>query len=262
MKMNILALGDIVGRPGREILKDKLPYLLKKLNVDFCVVNAENAAGGSGITPVIMNELLSYGINVLTTGDHIWKKKEIIPAIEKESRLLRPANYAPQAAGKGYGIFEAQNGVTVGVVNLQGRVFMPPSDCPFHAVDKIIKLIANETKIIVVDFHGEATSEKIALGRYLDGRVSIVFGTHTHVPTADEYILPKGTAYITDVGMTGPYESVLGRAIEKVVATFTSQMPHTFDVAKDDVRISGLLVKVNTDTGQALKVERIHIKAD
>lgn len=262
MKMNILTLGDIVGRPGREILKNKLPHLLKERNIDFCVANAENAAGGSGITPVIMDELFSYGPDVLTSGDHIWKKKEIIPAIEKDRRLLRPANYAPQSAGRGYGVFQAQNGIMVGVINLQGRVFMPPSDCPFRKADEIIKLISTETKIILVDIHGEATSEKVALGWYLDGRVSLVFGTHTHIPTADECVLPKGTAYITDLGMTGPYESVLGRNIEKVLATFISQMPHTFDVAKDDVRLSGVLVTVDTDSGQALKIERLHIKED
>ena len=260
METKILSIGDIVGRPGREVIQKHLSQFMHSHQVDFCVANAENAAGGSGITPQIMEELFSYGINVLTSGDHIWKKKEIIPAIEKDHRLLRPANYPPQSAGVGYGVFPSPNGLMIGVINLQGRVFMPPSDCPFRTVDQIIKTLTAETKIILVDLHAEATSEKIAMGWYLDGQVSLVFGSHTHIPTADERILPKGTAYITDLGMTGPHESVLGRDTDKVLAAFITQMPNTFDVAKNDVRINGVLVGVDSTSGKALSIKRICIQ--
>ncbi|MEK7450155.1 MAG: TIGR00282 family metallophosphoesterase, partial [Planctomycetota bacterium] len=244
----------------RDILKKQLPVLRQAENIHFCVANAENAAGGSGITPAIMDELLSYGIDVLTSGDHIWKKRDIIPVIEQSPRLLRPANYPREAAGKGFGLFTLDSGLTVGVINLQGRVFIPASDCPFKAAQLAVAELSKQTKIIIVDIHAEATSEKIAMGWYLDGQVSLIFGTHTHIQTADEQILPKETAYITDVGMTGPYESVLGRKIDRVLSSFLTQMPNEFEVAENDVRIGGVIAAVNSETGRALSIKRIMVK--
>lgn len=269
MKVNILAIGDIVGRPGREILKTQLPEIISANKIDFCVANAENAAGGSGITPPIADELLSYGINILTSGDHIYKQKEIVPYLRSRSgvpteasgkdktTLLRPANYSPEAAGPGHTIFTTANNIKIGVINLQGRVFMPPTECPFHTVDKIIAQLRGQSDIIIVDMHAEATSEKVALGWHLDGRVGLVFGTHTHIQTADECILPNGTGYITDVGMTGPYDSVIGRRKDRILSAFITQMPIAFDVAKDDVRICGVIVTIDAKTGKALKIKRI-----
>lgn len=262
MKLRVLVIGDIVGRPGRDILKKKLPDLLRDYHVDFCVANGENAAGGAGITPVIMQELISCGINSLTSGDHIWKKKDIIPVIDSDPRLLRPANYSNQAAGQGHHIYEISNGIKIGVINLQGRTFMQPVDSPFQAVDNALKDFSAQTKIIIVDIHAEATSEKIALGWYLDSRVSFIFGTHTHIQTADERILPQGTAYITDVGMTGPYDSVIGRKTENVLSAFITGMPMTFDVAEGDVRIAGAIATIDSDTGRASAIERVMIFAN
>ena len=260
MKVSILVIGDIVGRPGREILKKKLASFRQAEQIDFCVANAENAAGGSGITPDIMDELFATGIDVLTSGDHIWKKKEIVPVIEQTPRLLRPANYPAESPGRGFGLFETASGLPVGVINVQGRVFMPSSDCPFRAAKEAVAELAQKAKLIILDLHAEATSEKIAFGWYLDGQVSLVFGTHTHIQTADERILPQGTAYITDVGMTGPYESVLGRKVEKVLSSFVKRMPTHFDVAEDDVRLCGAIVTVNSQTGQALAIKRVALK--
>lgn len=259
MKINILVIGDIVGEPGRQILKKKLPELIRTKEIAFCVGNAENAAGGAGITPDVAEELLASQIDVLTSGDHIWKHKEIVPYLDRYQRVLRPANYPAEAPGKGFGVYETNHGFAIGVINLLGRTFMPPTNCPFHTVDQILQSISDQTKIILVDLHAEATSEKVAMGWYLDGRVSLVFGTHTHIQTADERILPKGTAYITDIGMTGPYESVLGRKTERVLSAFTTGMPAHFDVAKKDVRISGLLVSLDTTTGRAFAIERVMI---
>lgn len=260
MLIKVLAIGDIVGRPGRDIIKKKLPDFLRSQKVDFCLANAENAAGGVGITPQIMQELLANGINTLTSGDHIWKRKEIIPVIDTDPRLLRPANYSAHSAGQGYYVYEIASGVKIGVINLQGRTFMPPVDSPFPAVDNALKNISPQTKVIIVDIHAEATSEKVALGRYLDGKVSFVFGTHTHIQTADEQILTEGTAYITDIGMTGPYDSVIGRQTEKVLAALISGMPTKFEVAQDKVAISGALAIIDATTGRAEKIERIMIK--
>ncbi|MBI4834270.1 MAG: TIGR00282 family metallophosphoesterase [Planctomycetes bacterium] len=257
--IKVLAIGDIVGEPGREILKEKLPGFLEKQRIDFCVANAENSAGGSGVTPQIMEELISYGVNALTSGDHIWKRKEIVPVIAKDARLLRPANYPPQSAGHGHYLYDDAKGRKIGVINLQGRVFMPPIDSPFDAVDRAIKELSDKTKIIIIDFHAEATSEKIALGWHLDGKVSFIFGTHTHIQTADEGVLPNGTAYITDIGMTGPYDSILGRKKEKVLSAFLTGMPTHFDVAEDDVRIGGAIVSIDSSTGRAKAIERIMV---
>lgn len=257
--MNILFIGDIVGKPGRHALRDVLPALFEREQVDFCVANAENAAGGSGITVEVAQELLALGIDVLTSGDHIWRKREVVPFIRSEPRLLRPANLSPEAAGQGYGLYEARNGVKVGVVCLLGRTFMKPADCPFRAARRIVGDLLAQTPVVLVDFHAEATSEKVAMGWFLDGQASAVFGTHTHVQTADERLLPNGTAYITDVGMTGPYESVIGRRVDRVLQALLTQMPHPFDVAKGDPRVSGALVAVEPQTGRATAIRRVNV---
>lgn len=260
--MRILVIGDIVGRPGRRVLQEHLRSLRTERRIDFCVANAENAAGGAGVTPEVMQELFSSGIDVLTSGDHIYDKKEIIPIMQSEPRLLRPANYSELAAGKGSGLFPCSGNVRVGVVNVQGNVFMRSADNPFHAVDRELEKLSAETRVIVVDIHAEATSEKIALGWYLDGRASFVFGTHTHIQTADERVLPKGTAYITDVGMTGPYESVIGRQVEPVLKNFLTSMPARFEVAEGDPRLCGALATVDAETGRAISIERIVVRGD
>ncbi len=260
MDFRILLLGDTVGGPGRRVILKKVVPLIEQKKFDFVVINAENLAGGSGITPDVYQELRKAGIDVMTGGDHIYKKKEVFSILEKEERLLRPANYPPEATGPGYCVVPARNGVEVGVVLLLGRVFMPPIDCPFKAMDQILNKIRARTKIILVDMHAEATSEKIAMGRYLDGKVSAVFGTHTHVQTADEQVLPKGTAYITDLGMTGPYDSVLGRKVDKVLHKFITQMPAHFEVADGDARASGAIVTVDVSTGLAKSIERVQMR--
>ncbi len=260
MRINLLAIGDIVGKPGRIILKNKLKTLINKEEIHFCIANGENAAGGAGITEEIAMELFSYGIDVITTGDHIWDKREILHFLETNRNILRPANYSPLAVGKGYVVKNSHPEHPIGVINLLGRVFMKPVDCPFRGVDEILKDISRETKVILVDIHAEATSEKIALGWYLDGRVSAVVGTHTHVPTADERILPKGTAFISDLGMTGPHESVLGRKIDCVIKAIVTQMPTRFEVAEKDVRIHGVKVVVDSQTGKADSIRRIEVK--
>lgn len=255
--MKVLLIGDITGSPGRKILGEKLGLLQKKESIDFIIANAENAAGGSGITPAIANELFSYDIDVLTSGDHIWKKREIVEFIARENRVLRPANYPDDTPGAGFGIYESRSGEKIGVVNLLGRVFMQPIDCPFRKAAECIEKIRAVTKTIFVDIHAEATSEKIALGWYLDGKVSCVYGTHTHVQTADEKILPQQSAYITDIGMTGPFDSVIGRKKEPVLECFLTQMPTRFEMAENDVRINGAIVDVDINTGRALSIKRV-----
>ncbi|MFH1614207.1 MAG: TIGR00282 family metallophosphoesterase [Planctomycetota bacterium] len=257
MKLNILCIGDIVGRPGRKILADKLPSIKKQYNVDCIIANAENAAGGSGITPQIYEKLLRYGIDLITTGDHVFRKKDIIATLEVQDNIVRPANLSAFAAGKGFAIFQTEKGPIVAVICLIGRVFMKPAECPFNTIDQLLGKVSREADIVVVDFHGEATSEKIAMGYYLDGRVGVCFGTHTHVTTADERILPKGTAYITDIGMTGGHDSVLGRKSENVIKSMRTQMPVPFEIATGDVRISAILATVDTLTKRAEKIERI-----
>lgn len=260
MKMNVMIIGDIVGKPGRVILKDKLKSFIEKEEMHFCIANGENAAGGAGITGEIADELFSYGVDVITTGDHVWDKKEIFRTLETNKNILRPVNYSPLAVGKGYVVKNSSRGHPIGVINLLGRVFMKPIDCPFRAADEVVKSISRETKIIFVDMHAEATSEKIAMGRYLDGRVSAVIGTHTHVPTADERVLPQGTAFISDLGMTGPHESILGRKIECVLKAVVTQMPTRFDVAEGDVRINGVKIVVDSQTGKAESIKRFEVK--
>jgi len=262
MKLKILCIGDVVGRPGRRILADKLNSLVREHDVDCVIANAENAAGGSGLTPQIYDKLLRYGVNLVTLGDHTYRKKEIVQTLETADNIVRPANLSEHSAGKGWAIYKTGKGPSVAVVALIGRIFMKPADCPYTAIDKILPQLQQKADIVVVDFHAEATSEKIAMAYYLDGKVSCVFGTHTHVVTADERIFPKGTAYITDVGMTGPHDSVLGRGAESVIKSFRTQMPFPFEVATGDVRINAVVVTIDSNTKQAEHIERICIKQD
>ena len=258
MQVRILCLGDVVGKPGRCILADLLGGFVSERQIHCVVANGENAAGGSGISGAICEKMLSYGVDVITMGDHAFRKKEGLEVIGQGKQIVRPVNLAKEAAGKGCLVHNLACGVEVAVINLLGRMYMrQPADCPFHAVDACLKTIDPAAKIRIVDMHAEATSEKIAMGWYLDGRVSIVFGTHTHVATADERVLPKGTAYITDLGMTGAHESVLGRQIDKVLKVLTSSMPARFELATGDVRMNGIIVEVDSLTGKASNIERV-----
>jgi len=258
--MKILFIGDIVGRPGREAVKKLLPELKKEFNLDFIIANAENAAGGSGITQEVAKEIFASGVDVLTSGDHIWKKREIFDIIGKEAKILRPVNFPDGAPGYGWGLFTARNGLKVGVINVQGRVFMEALDCPFKSTRLAQEEIAQEAKIIIVDIHAEATSEKVALGWYLDGKVSALLGTHTHIQTADERILPRGTAYLTDVGMTGPCDSVIGRKVEDVLERFLTCVPVRFEVAEGNIQLQGAVIEVDERTGKANSILRIQKK--
>lgn len=256
--MRILLIGDIVGRPGKHACSQVIPKLVRERGVEFVVANAENASDGSGLTPAMFHKLRHYGVDACTMGDHIYRRREIMPLLESEARIVRPANYPPEAIGHEVAIVEARNGVRVAVVSLLGRTYMNVrADCPFHAADRVLAQISHQVKTIVVDMHAETTSEKVAMGWYLDGRVSAVFGTHTHVQTADERILPKGTAYISDLGMTGPYDSILGRDKQAVIRSLVSNMPFPYHVATDDTRLCGAIVDVNTDTGLAQAIERV-----
>ena len=261
MKLNILCLGDIVGRPGRRVVAEQIKRLVREFAVDCVIANAENAAGGSGLTPQIYDKLLRYGVNLITLGDHTYRKKDIVATLETADNIVRPANLSEHAAGKGYAVYRTGKGPVVGVVSLIGRIFMKPADCPYSAIDRILPQLEQQAEVIVVEMHAEATSEKIAMGRYLDGRVGLCFGTHTHVVTADERILPGGTAYITDIGMTGPHDSVLGRKTENVIKSFRTQMPFPFEVASRDVRINGILVSIDSNTRKAERIERIKVGA-
>ena len=262
MKLNILCIGDIVGRPGRRILADKLKSVVRELDIDCVIANAENAAGGSGLTPQIHNKLQRYGVNLVTLGDHTYRKKDIIETLETAGDIVRPVNFSEQAAGKGFAVYQSSKGPMVGVVALIGRLFMRPADCPYNAIDRILPKLQQQADIIVVDFHAEATSEKIAMGYHLDGRVSCVFGTHTHVVTADEKILPKGTAYITDIGMTGSHDSVLGRGAESVLKSFRTQMPVPFEIATGNVKMNAIVVTIDSNSKKAERIERVRIDAD
>ena len=257
--MRILFIGDIFGQPGRRIVKDVLPLLREELHPDLILANGENAAAGFGITPALVDELLDLGIAVLTSGNHIWDKKEIYSYLREhpDGRLLRPANYPAEAPGNGVYVGKAQDGVGYAIINLQGRVFMPAIDCPFRKADSLLAGIPQDVKIRIVDIHAEATSEKQAMGWYLDGRVTAVLGTHTHVPTADDTVLPQGTAYLTDLGMTGPYESIIGMERQAVIQKILDQLPTRFEVAKGDVRLSAVLLEADPQTGHALSIRRI-----
>ncbi|MCC7292523.1 MAG: TIGR00282 family metallophosphoesterase [Phycisphaerales bacterium] len=260
MGVRILCVGDVVGDPGRRALKAGLEQLVPQRGVDCVIVNAENTAGGSGITPMIYESLRKAGAHLITLGDHLYRRKEIIPVLETSDCAVRAANLPKTAPGREFAVYHTPNHHGVAVVSLLGRLFMKlPVDCPFRAADRVLASIPSDVRIVAVDMHAEATSEKVALGWHLDGRVSIVFGTHTHVPTADERILPKGTAYITDLGMTGPYDSVLGRRKDRVMSSMINGVPQTFDVAEGDVRMCGVLVDIEPSTGRAKSIERVCI---
>lgn len=254
--MKILMVGDIVGGVGRTVFARAVAVLKGKGQADFVIANAENAAGGKGLTRPLAEELFAAGADVLTLGDHTWDQKDLVAGIDNEPRILRPANFAPGNPGRGWYTAETPSG-RVTVINLVGRIFMPPVDCPFRAADAILAREPNLGRMIVVDVHAEATSEKVALGRYLDGRVSAVVGTHTHVQTADERVSAKGTACITDVGMTGPKDSIIGREAESVMNIFLKGMPAKFEVATGDVTLEGAIIDVDPTTGKANKISRI-----
>jgi metallophosphoesterase (TIGR00282 family) len=254
--IGVLFIGDIVGRPGRTALRRFLPGLRAKYKPSFVLANGENAAGGVGITAEIGKDLFAE-VDVLTGGNHIWDKKEALPYLDKETRLLRPANYPPGNPGRGATVVSDGDGHKLGVLSLQGRVFMEAIDCPFRVAEAEIEKLKKETKTVVVDFHAEATSEKVALGWYLDGKVSAVIGTHTHVPTADERILPGGTAYITDAGMAGARDSVIGIKREQSIEKFLTGRPARFEPANDGSFLSGLFIEIDSATGRALSIARI-----
>jgi metallophosphoesterase (TIGR00282 family) len=254
--LRLLFIGDVVGKPGREALRARLPGLVRRHAIEFTIANGENAAGGLGITPAVADELLSAGVNCLTTGNHVWKHREFAAYAATQPRVLRPANYPPGAPGRGAEVYTTPHSGAVGVLSVVGRVFMQPLDCPFRAADREIEGLRGRTRVLVADIHAEATSEKVALGWYVDGRVSAAIGTHTHVQTADERILPKGTAYITDAGMTGPRDSVIGIRRDPVIERFLSGMPTRFEVATGPVVLSGVVVSVDEDTGRARSIER------
>jgi len=263
MQIKLLCIGDVVGRPGRGVLGEHLARLVQEHEIDCVIANAENAAGGSGLTPAIYEKLHKYGVNLVTLGDHIFRKREIIGVLQNAGDVVRPANLSPAAAGREWATYTTRRGAEVAVVSLLGRLYMPlPSDNPFHAVGRVLERIPSHVRVIAVDVHAEATSEKVALGRMLDGRVSVVFGTHTHVPTADETILPGGTAYITDVGMTGPHDSVLGRATDRVIKSLLTQMPQAYSIAVGDVRLNGIIVTADAHTGRATGIERICVRSE
>jgi len=257
--MRILFIGDIVGKAGRQAIAGILAKVIKDQGVEFTIANGENAAGGMGITPVIAVEILDQGVDVLTSGNHIWAKKEILPFLDDEPRILRPANYPPKVPGRGGGLFHSGDGQKVGVLNLEGRVFMRHLDCPFRVGEKEVELLSKETNIIFVDFHAEASSEKMAMGWFLNGKVSAVLGTHTHVQTSDEKILSEGTAYITDVGMTGPLDSVIGIRKEVALERLLTQIPWKFDVATEDIELQGVVIDVDPKTGKSKNIQRIKV---
>lgn len=259
--LKILFIGDIIGRPGRQMVRQWLPRLINQHSIDLVVANAENAAAGFGLTPDVLAELLELEIDVLTTGNHVWDKREGIPCLDREPRLLRPANYPPGLPGRGVGVYESRAGVPFAVINLEGRVFMQNLDCPFRTADSILTGLDQSCKIILVDLHAEATSEKGALAAYLDGRVSAVLGTHTHVQTADERVLPGGTAFISDAGMTGGRDSVIGIRKELSIERFLQQVPVRYEVSKKDPMLCGVVLQVDDGTGSALGIERVQVFA-
>lgn len=255
--LKILFIGDIIGRPGRQLIRDLLPRLVDQHMIDLVIANGENAAAGFGLTPDVVSELFDLGIDVLTTGNHVWDKRDGLVCLDQEPALLRPANYPEGAPGRGVGVYETAAGISVAVVNLEGRVFMNGLDCPFRKADGILAELGPEQRIVIVDFHAEATSEKGALGAYLDGRVSAVVGTHTHVQTADERVLPGGTAFISDAGMSGARDSVIGIRKELSVQRFLTQMPVRYEISKKDPVLCGVIVSIDETTGKSLQIERV-----
>ena len=258
--MNILFIGDIFASAGRKIVAQQLPRIVASENIDLVLANAENAAGGFGLTPPIADELFGYGISVLTSGNHIWDKKEIYEYLPRQPRLLRPANYSPDLPGNSVLVVEARNGARCAVINLQGRTHMPATDCPFRQANRILESLDASVKVRVVDFHAEMTSEKMAMGWHLDGKVSAVIGTHTHIPTADTRILPGGTAYQTDVGMTGPYDSIIGVDKEIVLRRFLTSLPVRMEAAKGGVELHSVIIEVDNLTGKAMAIRRYSVK--
>ena len=259
-KMHILFIGDIVGKPGRESLRHALPVLHEQHDIDIVIANVENAAGGMSVTRDVGEAIRDMGVHVMTSGNHIWDKKEALKYIELEPRLIRPANY-PDAPGSGHYVAQTRTGISVGVINVMGRVFMNALDNPFHVVRREIENIRDLASVILVDFHAEATSEKVAMGWYLDGDVTAVVGTHTHVQTADERVLPSGTAFITDVGMTGPHDSIIGVETRPVLARFVSGMPARFETASGNPRLNGVIITADPTTGRAQAIERVSLSA-
>jgi 2',3'-cyclic-nucleotide 2'-phosphodiesterase len=257
--VRLLLIGDIVGKPGRQIVARSLRGLVQTEQIDLVVANGENAAGGSGLTPANYQELIAAGVDCVTLGDHIYRRREIVNVLEKQPNIVKPANFPAHAPGHDFAVVRARNGVEVAVFSLLGRVFMRPVDCPWTAADRVLQALPQHIKVILVDFHAEATSDKQLMGRYLDGRVSAMLGTHTHVPTADERILPKGTAFQCDVGMTGPFDSILGRRIDRVLESTLTFNPTHFEVAADDVRLLATMVDVDVETGHATAIRRISI---
>ncbi|MDT8443188.1 MAG: TIGR00282 family metallophosphoesterase [Desulfuromonadales bacterium] len=257
--MKILFIGDIIGRPGRQLVRNVLSRLVDLHMIDLVIANGENAAAGFGLTPDVVTELFDLGIDVLTTGNHIWDKREGLVCLEQEPALLRPANYPLGAPGRGVGVFQTPAGLSVAVVNLEGRVFMGNLDCPFRKADAILAELGPGQRIIFIDFHAEATSEKGALAAYLDGRVSAVIGTHTHVQTADERVLPEGTAFITDAGMTGARDSVIGIRKELSIQRFLTQMPVRYEIAKKDPVLCGVVISIDEESGKATGIERVQV---
>ncbi|HUU26208.1 MAG TPA: TIGR00282 family metallophosphoesterase [archaeon] len=257
--LRIIFIADIIGGPGRKVTRSLLPGLLKEKKADFCITNGENAAGGFGLTWDVAGELFELGVDVITSGNHIWDRKEILPYLDSQQNILRPVNYPPENPGRGAGVFKARNGLSVGVINLQGRVFMREIDCPFRTVIPVIDQIKTEAGIVFVDFHAEATAEKVALGWYLDGRVAAVIGTHTHVQTADERILPGGLGYITDAGMSGSIDGVIGIKKELAIKRFLTQTPNRFQPADSNLVLMGVLLTINPTNCRTEKIERFAI---
>ncbi len=255
--MKILFLGDVVGRGARRVLRTELRRLRSENDVDFVIANGENAAGGRGIDPDSLEEMLDAGVDVLTSGNHIWQHRSLLPYLDREERLLRPANFTDGSPGHGWTVVEARNGVRVGVLNLIGRVFMGNYDCPFRAADAVLEGPGRDAQVVVVDMHAEATSEKVGMGWYLDGRVAAVVGTHTHVQTADERVLPEGTAHLTDAGMCGPTDSVIGMRRQEVLERFLTQRPARFEVAKGPIVLQGAFIEVNPENGKARSIRRL-----
>ncbi len=256
--MRVLFIGDVVGRPGRAAVERFVRNLREEREIDFVVANCENAAGGSGITPSVADELFRAGVDALTSGNHVWRVKEGVELLKLDPRVLRPANYPDRAPGSGSVVLETLGGAKVGLLNLQGRVFMDPVvDCPFRTAEREVQRLRLSTSVILVDMHAEATSEKVALGWFLDGKVSCIVGTHTHIQTADERILPKGTAFLSDLGMTGPYDSVIGRDTQAILERFLSGVPNKAEVASGNVQLRGALVEIDQATGKATQIERV-----
>jgi metallophosphoesterase (TIGR00282 family) len=255
--MIVIIIGDIVGKPGRDVLTSSLKRLKEQYEAEFVIANVENAADGAGLIPGVGDEILAAGVDVMTSGNHIFDKKDVIKYIETQPRLLRPANYAPDAPGRGMWLGSSDSGTPIAVINIQGRIFMPPTDCPFRTADRMLEEIAGRASVVIVDHHAEATSEKQAIGRYLDGRVSAVVGTHTHVQTADEQILPGGTAYITDLGMTGPYDSIIGVESQLVITRFVRGLPIRYQTATNDARLCGVVVEIDERSGKSLGIKRL-----